>query len=771
MRFLRLLDTAVRGIVATLLLAAVTVFAVLFIPLPGTDERAPVPGLTAAATVGFDVDGIPRIHAASERDAAAALGYVHARDRMFQMDLTRRVASGRLSELAGPATLKLDRTMRVLGLRRSAEAAWADMPPDARGLLEAYARGVNARLAQRGRFAAPEFVAFGRPEPWTPIDSLLWGKTISLYLSGNWREELSRAGLAGKLTPGQIDELWPAQPGTPAPAAALDVRYAALATRLDAALPRFPDPFTLPDQASNEWAVDGARTASGAPLLAGDPHLAFGQPGFWYLARIETPGGVLAGATAPGVPFLVIGHNGHIAWTFTTTGADTEDLFAETVLADGRYQTPDGPQAFTTRQERIGVRGEPDTVLTVRLTRHGPVVSDLDRVDGAGGPVLAASLAAEQPGDDAVPGLLALNRAQDVDAAGRAAAAITSPIQNLLVADRTRIAQFTTGRVPIRRSGDGSVPAPGDGSHDWTGWASGAALPHIVAPASGRLVNGNERTAPPDFPVFLGRDWFGDWRAQRIRTLLAGAHGLGTADFAAMQVDDVSSFAQSLLPTLRAVPRNDDLPGHAAALLDGWNGAMGRNAPQPLVFNAWVQAFYALVRQRAGVPGDAFSPWLEFTTFVLGPAGAHWCGGDCTPLLQESLRTSMAALAGRYGPDPSAWRWGTAHEAVFAHPILGALPVLGPLTTARIAQPGDDATIFRGGNRPGALTSVHGPGYRGVYDLADLDRSLFIAAPGQSGNIISRHATDLLHRWRDGASIQLSPHATRTEATLQLDPP
>ena len=768
MRLLRLLDTVVRWIVAVLLLAAMAVFATLFIPLPGEGERAIVPGLTAAATVGFDADGIPRIHVASAQDAAAALGYVHARDRMFQMDLMRRVASGRLSEMAGPATLKLDRTMRVLGLRRSAEAAWADMPPDARGMLEAYARGVNARLSQRGRFAAPEFVALGHPEPWTPIDSLLWGKTMSLYLSGNWRTELARAGLAGKLTPAQLDELWPAQPGTPAPSAALDVRHAALATRLDAALARFPDPFTLPDQASNEWAVDGTHTASGAPLLAGDPHLGFGLPGIWYLARIETPGGVLAGATAPGVPFLVIGHNGHIAWTFTTTGADTEDVFAETLLPDGRYQTPDGPQAFTTWQERIGVRGAPDTMLTVRSTRHGPVVSDLD---DAGGPVFSASLAAEQPGDDAVPGLLALNRAQDIDAAGLAAAAITSPIQNLLVADRTRIAQFTTGRVPVRRSGDGSVPAPGDGSHDWIGWASGAALPHVVAPASGHLINGNERTAPPDFPVFLGRDWFGGWRAQRIRTLLDGAHELSTADFAAMQVDDVSSFAQSLLPILRAVPRDDDLPGHAAALLDGWNGAMDRDAPQPLVFNAWVQAFYALVRQRAGVPDGAFSPWLEFTAFVLSPIGVHWCGGDCTPLLKESLRTSVTALAERYGADPSAWRWGVAHEAVFAHPILGLLPVLGPLTTARIAQPGDDTTIFRGGNRPGALTSVHGPGYRGVYDLADLDGSLFMAAPGQSGNIISKHATDLLQRWRDGASIQLSPHAVRTEAVLQLDPP
>lgn len=769
MRLLGLLDTAVRLVVATLMLGAAAIHAVLFIPLPHGDGHAAISGLAGAVAITFDDDGIPRIQAGSADDAAAALGYVHARDRMFQMDLTRRAASGRLSELAGPATLKLDRTMRVLGLLRSAQAEWDGLPADARSLLEAYARGVNARIAERGRFVAAEFAVLGRPSPWTPVDSLLWGKTMALFLSGNWREELARAGLAGKLTPQQIDELWPSQPGTPPPSAALDVRFAALATRLNAAIPRFPDPFTLPESASNEWAVDGAHSASGAPLLAGDPHLGFGQPGFWYLARIETPGGVLAGATAPGVPFLVIGHNGRIAWTFTTTGVDTEDLFTETMLPDGRYQTPDGPRAFETREERIVVRGQPDVVMTVRRSRHGPVVSDLD---DAGGPVYAASMAAEQPGDGAAAGLMALNQAQDVEAAGRAAAGIASPIQNLLAADHDRIAQFTTGRIPIRRSGDGSVPAPGDGSHDWTGFASGASLPHVVSPAGGRIVNGNERVAPPGFPVFLGRDWFGDWRARRIRTLLGDSKQLTTADFAAMQSDDVSSFAQQLLPQFRAVPRTDDLPGRAAALLEGWDGAMDRDAPQPLVFNAWVQAFYALVRQRANVPPGAFSPWEEFTAFVLSPAGAHWCGdGGCGPLLAESLRTSTAALAARFGPDPAAWRWGTVHEAVFAHPILGSIPLLGPLATARIAQSGDDTTVLRGGNRPGALSSVHGAGYRGVYDLADLDSSLFVAVPGQSGHLISRHATDFLQRWRDGATVQLGPHATHVESTLRLDPP
>ena len=236
-----------------------------------------------------------------------------------------------------------------------------------------------------------------------------------------------------------------------------------------ALLPRFPEPFTRPPSASNEWAVDGRHSATGAPLLAGDPHLEFGQPGIWYLARIETPGQVLAGATGPGVPFLVIGHNSRIAWTFTTNGADVQDIFLETPAGTG-YQTPDGPRPFvTTREERIGVRGQPDQILTVRETRHGPVISDLV---GENQPLMAVAMGNLQPNDTAAAGL---SRAQP-GRHGRggpkhAAALITSPVQNLLVADRQDIALFLTGRVPVRKAGDGFAPVNGaDGAHDWVGF-------------------------------------------------------------------------------------------------------------------------------------------------------------------------------------------------------------------------------------------------------------------------------------------------------------
>ncbi len=684
------------------LLVAAVVTGVLWLTLPPRSQQARIPGLSGPVDVGFDTDGVPRIRAASATDAAAAIGFVHARDRLFQMELMRRAASGRLSEIAGPATLALDRSMRTLGLRRRAVADYPALPAETRAMLEAYAHGVNAWIAERGRFSAPEFLFLGRPEPWEPVDSLLWGETMGLWLSLNWRTELSRQSLAGHAPQQTIDELWPPVGGAGRPEAALAPALSHIAGELAAVLPRFPDPHTLPGSASNEWAVDGHHTATGAPLLAGDPHLAFGFPGIWYLARIETPDGVLAGATAPGVPFLVLGHNGHIAWSFTTTGADVQDVFIETPVGAGEYQTPDGPRPFSVREERIKVRGEPDQLLTVRETRHGPVVSDLR---GSGGPILAVAMANLAPGNTAAAGLLALNQARDVDAAGKAAAMITAPVQNLVVADRERIALYVTGRVPIRRAGDGSAPVPGDGSHDWVGWASGEQLPHVVAPASGRLVNANDRIAPPDFPVFLGRDWFGDWRAARIRELLGRSDRHTAADFARMQVDVHSPFAHELLPTLLAVPVTGDTARRAQALLRDWDGSMTTDAPQPLIFNAWTHHFYGRVLQQAGISVNDGGPLSEFVGYVLSPSGVHWCGGDCTdhaaggtdrrrrrphlPLRQRScavalgrrtsrsLRPPDAAPAAHPGRarDPLHRQPGRRHHDRSRQPALQTIPI------------------------------------------------------------------------------------------------
>ena len=807
---------SMRGLLTLPLVAAFLLSGVLWLTVPADEETLRVPGLSAPVAISYDGNGVPRLQAANERDAALALGFVHARDRMFQMDLTRRVAAGRLSEIAGPQTLPIDRAMRVFGLGRLAEGDVAAQTPETRDLLEAYATGVNAWIAKRGRFAALEYLYLGPPRPWRPADSLLWGRTMGLYLSGNYRAELVRQSLRGQVSDTMLQQLWPALPPPPRPDASLPApspRHAGTAPadtahRLLAAIPAFPAPFTLPPTASNAWAVDGRGSDTGAPLLAGDPHLSFGFPGLWYLARIELPGRALAGATAPGVPFLIMGHNGTIAWTFTTTGADTQDVYLEPANA-----------AFTTREERIAVRGQPDTVMTVRETRHGPVISDLAPGNAPSGnapsgappaaepPILAVAMANLRPGDTAASGLLALNRARSVEEAGRAAPLIASPVQNLMVADRDTIGLFVTGRVPIRRAGDGWAPVPGkatvpvpgntpvpvpgntpvpvpgnatppvtgsmtggnnaslitdEDAYGWSGFASGQALPHVVGPASGRLVNANEPVAPPDFPVFMGRDSFRDWRARHIRALLDASPKHSVSDFAAMQVDVVSPYAAAVLPVLRGVPG-------APGMLRDWEGAMTEDAPQPLLFTAWMDAFHRAVLARAGLTREASAPVFDFVPYVLSPEGASWCGGDCSALLKSTLDDTMSSLAARFGSDPSSWRWGVVHQAVFAHPFLRYVPVVGALTTVRIAVPGDGASLWRG-NTNEALESVHGASYRGVYDLADLDRSLFVVTPGQSGNPLSRHARDFLVRWHDGAMVLLGPKPFTVTGHVRLVP-
>lgn len=778
------------GLVAVLLLTGAAWWT-----LPARDGRLVLPGLSAPVDIAFDGYGIPHVRASVETDAWITLGWLHARDRMFQMEAMRRGASGRLSEISGASALRLDRYVRLLGLVPRAEADLLALPPETRAALDAYAAGVNAWIARQGRFAAPEFVLLGAPEPWRPVDSLLWGKVMGLWLSGNWRTELERARLAGLLPPDRIEDLWPPDttPGRPddplrpagaaaRPAAAADAPAPHLAALggLLGRVPVFPLDAPLPETASNAWTVTGARSASGAPLLATDPHLGYSAPILWYLARIELPGGrVLAGATAPGVPGIVIGRNDRIAWGFTTTHSDTQDVFIERLVGPDAYETPDGPRPFTTRQEVIRVRGSDPVTMRVRESRHGPVISDLDAPLGrSDGTVLAVAMANLAPGDSAAAGLLALNGAGSIDAARDAARLIASPSQNLMVADtQGGIALFLTGRVPVRRSGDGSAPVAGwDGRADWDGFVPFDALPHVQNPASNLLANANNRVAPAGHAAFLGRDWNGDWRFRRIGEMLATRPRLEAADFSAMQGDTVSLFARDVLPAILAAPRPDGAGGAAFDLLAAWDGGMDGPRPQPLVFHAALARFGRAVLTRAGLPEDAARASPEFIRRLLTrpERGRAWCGeAGCGPLVSAALSQAVADLAPIHGPDPSAWRWGAAHPARFDHALLRFIPGLDRLTRISTPSAGDGETVSRAGMRAeqeGLFGNVHGAGFRGVFDLSDPAGAWVVIATGQSGHPMSRHWSDQMPAWRDGALLRLGPIEGAAAGRVRLLP-
>jgi len=792
-RVLRWTGRIVAGLAGIVLVVAAGLLGAAWWTLPAREASLTLPGLSAPVEIALDGHGIPRIRAATEEDAWAALGWMHARDRLFQMEAMRRGAAGRLAELAGPAALRADRFMRVLGLVPRAEADLAALPEGTRRALDAYAAGVNAWIAARGRFAAPEFLLLGAPEPWRPVDSLLWGKVMGLWLSGNWRTELERARVAAALGPERLADLWPEDrsPGRPdqpwrmaeAPSGEGRLAGGAAVGALDglmAALPVFPMDAPLPATASNAWAVAAERSATGAPLLAADPHLGYSAPILWYLARIELPGGrVLAGATAPGVPGVVIGRNERIAWGFTTTHSDTQDVFIERLDGPGHYRTPEGNRPFREREEVIRVRWGSPVTMRVRETHRGPVISDLEAPEGRrDGTVITVAMANLAPGDSGAAGLMGLNAARGMADARAAARLITSPAQNLIVADAEGgVAMFLTGRMPRRRGHDGAMPAPGwDGSAEWDGFLDFEEMPHVVNPATGVLANANNRVAPPGAAPFLGRDWFGDWRFRRIGDLLAGTPRAAPEDFAAIQSDRLSLFAREVLPVLRAAPRPAGGGAAAQALLAGWEGEMAGDRPQPVVFHATIGRFGRALIERAGLPADAWRPGPEFLRQVLlsPEAGARWCGAQgCGPLLSAAFDRAVADLAPVHGADPAAWRWEAAHPARFEHALLRFVPGLGALTRIATPSAGDGETVNRAALRfeaGGVFGNVHGAGFRGVFDLAHPDGAFAVIATGQSGHPMSRHWADMLPMWRDGATVQLGPVEGAPAARLRLRP-
>ena len=684
--------------------------------LPQLDGELRLPGLQGPVEVLRDRYGVPTIRAGNAADAAFGLGYAHAQDRFAQMELMRRGASGRMSELVGSMALDLDRHTRGFGLRRQAESQAAALPPDLLRTVEAYAAGVNAWLGARdGALPWELAVLFYEPEPWSVADSMLWGRLMAFRLMGNWRAEALRARMAERLTPEQIEDLWPP--------AAVD------------------DPVTLPGLgstgASNVWAV------SEPTALANDPHLGFTIPNVWYLARIETPEGVLAGATAPGVPFLVLGHNGSVAWGLTTPYTDTADIVTK-------------PEVAAVRRETVAVRWGESVELELRRTRKGAVVSDFSDT-------LPEGWAVESPAfrddDRTAEALGRVNRARDWLQFLAALRNFHSPQQNIAYADRTgRIAIVTPGRVPDRRGGfDVS------GETAWSRLIPFDRLPQRADPVSGRIVNANNRLVDETYPHYLGREWEAPYRAIRIHELLNAQ-----ADHAAIQNDTVSLSARELLPhLLSAVP---DMR------LRAWDGDMDRHRPEPLIYMAWVRE--AMRAVFADELGPLFHDWWAYRPQVLRRAlldSPAWCDDTrtkpketCEDRLALAHRNAVAFLQNRYGSETPPW--GEAHRARFSHPLAGRIPLLGGLLNREIATGGGPTTVNRGGSRfrdeRDPFRHAHGAGYRAIYDLENLDRSRFIQAVGQSGNPFSPHYDDLVELWRDGNYISLDPAGTPAHRLL-----
>ena len=776
----RLVKWVLILVVALVVLAAGAAAFVFYRAMPDYAGAAVLPGLTGEVRVYRDAHGIPHIFAPSMNDAARALGYVHASERLYQMEIQRRAGQGRLAEIAGADLVGVDKFIRTLGFYRLAASSLVAMSAETQAYYQAYADGVNAFLSSHKGRLPPEFLILGDdPELWTPPDSIVWGKLMSLQLSSNYALEAQRGELARKMPPEMARLLFPAAP------AGAPITTLPQANPTHAEIPSARDQLGaligLDHGASNEWVVAGARTVSGKPILANDPHLGLEAPILWYLARIVTPGLSLKGASVPGVPSLLLGQNDHIAWGFTSAYTDTQDLFVETIDPNNpaQYLTPDGPRPFLVREETIHVKGAPDVALKVRATRHGPVLSDVDKklADLAGeGKAMALAFAGLGDRDTTTQALMEVNRASNWDEFLAALKLYQTPTQNLVFADTAgNIGFISPGLVPIRKSGDGLTPADGaSGDNDWTGYIPFAQLPQAYNPPTGFLFNANNANVPDDNVPFFGRDWEENYRARRIQQFMdrIDKHSLDTS--AAMQADIVSLAAADFLPLLKRLAPSDDRAKQALALLAAWDGAMDKDRPEPLIFEAWLSALRRiLIEEKAGMTLNEKGPYAAMTLYSLVRDHPEWCAAaqkpdaDCSQAMARALDEALALLTRRDGAEMSQWRWGSEHVSQLTHKLYSHLPLLGALSDLSLAASGGYYTLDRGeGFNPKPehpFARLHAAGFRGLYDLADPDKSRFIIATGESGHIFSKHYGDFVPLWSAGKSVTMAG----TEAELK----
>lgn len=757
----RLYKAMRQTILRFLLLALLTVvistgglYAWLRTSLPDTSGEIKISGITEPITISRTLHGAPTIDAASQEDAHFALGFVHAQDRLWQMEGMRRFALGQLSEVIGAETLQTDIAQRRIGFGRLAKAQYETLDSKTRAALISYADGVNAYLKSQDSSLPLEFNLLGfEPEPWLPEHGLLWGRLMAYQLSARWRDDLAREALIDSVGMDKVRELWPS------------LEAGGQAAFKDTPLP--PRQFKSPLGASNAWAVVASRSNTGGALLAGDPHLGLTIPGTWYLARMRFGDQVIEGATAPGVPFVIIGRNAKVAWSFTSNEADLQDVIRIT-NADITSNDP----------EDIRIKG--GNIHSVRIYYSGdaPVIAGglLDQSGDDGLALMSTTLKS----DDRTPmAFLELNKAQDLNHAMRALEGFQSPLMNVIIADTSgRIARTYAGDIPLREGIHGRLPMTSTDPR-WKQARANSMYPSEIDPTSGAVANANEQTSEMiESEIGLSGDWASRARADRLDTLLSAQQKFDLNAMAEIQ-HDVIDVTGKIWKSVLGEAIGDGLVPHAQLLMQRWDGTTHRNAPQPLIYASWLSEmnrtmFYDEIDdQFFGMKFPGPRQMLELLR-----AESPWCDDAKTPdietckdLPKRTFDIAVNKLALVYGDNPSDWRWSSAHEAFFANALLGRLPTVGDFFNRYIPSDGNDRTLNRGASRSGAgvnglFPHVHGAGFRALHDMAGAP-SRYMVAPGQSGNPMSSHYDDLMELWRDGHTISFDDV---TLSTMVLSP-
>ena len=787
-RVFRLLLRLTTGLVALVVACGALAYYFGSRSLPDYSATEEVAGLIAPIEIVRDTSNVPHILGATDPDIYFGLGYAHAQDRMWQMTMLRRTAQGRLSELFGDRTLQTDMLLRRLDLYTLARQSVEDQDGRTMAALEAYAAGVNAWLGEvnegaRGR-GAPEMWMFNHPvAPWVPADSLAVLKLMALQLSGQLEQEVLRARVSLALSEDQVRDILPDAPGSGI--AALP-SYASLVpgvgdrrraeggrAELGPLSPVGPAPFS---GASNAWAANATRSATGSTLMANDPHLGLTAPTLWYLARLDLSSGGVIGGTIPGMPVILTGRSARLGWGLTSSYLDDQDVFIEEVNPRNtdEYRTPDGWAAFRTRDSIINVKDSPGVTVTLRWAANGPVlppeVYDLGTIRPPGH-VTALGWTALSEDDTSMSAAIELMRARNVDEGIAAGSRFVAPSQNLVLADRNRVAMKLIGAMPRRdaaHASQGRFPSLGYVPQNrWLGTLPYTANPEFIEPVGGIVGNTNNKLVERPFPLHVSFDWGDTQRVQRWRFLMQNRQVHTRESFIEAQLDTVSYTARSILPLIGADLwfTGDAAPEgtperrrqRALALLSEWNGEMNEHMPEPLIYAAWLRALQdRLIRDEMGPLADEFThvePVFIERVFRDVDGAAAWCDviqsapeETCTDMARLALDDALVWIDETYGTALESLRWGDAHEATQDHPVLGETPILNWFVNIRQSTSGGDNTLRRGltsGTDPDPFQNVHAAGYRGVYDFADPDSSVFIISTGQSGHPLSRHYDDL----------------------------
>lgn len=800
---LRLASVSILLVIATFALA----YYFASRSLPDYTANSAALGLKAPVEIVRDNANVPHIFGENDEDIYFALGYAHAQDRLWQMTMLRRTAQGRLSEIFGERTLGIDKILRRFDLYTLAVASVDVQTKETTASLTAYSAGVNAWLTEinngsRGR-GAPEMWVFNQAiAPWQPADSIAVLKLMALQLSSHLELEVLRARTSLMLAPERLSDIMPNDPGTGI--AALP-EYASLVPDL----PRYtPDrrlaygplnPSQPPDLAgaSNAWAANSGRSATGSTLLANDPHLGLTAPTIWYLARLELQSGGVIGGTIPGVPAVMTGRSADLGWGLTSSYLDDQDVYLEELNPENpnEYRTATGWAKFRTRDSIINIKDAPAVTLKLLWSQNGPIVPgaqyDLGAITPAGH-VAAISWTALSDKDTSMSAALALTKAQTVQEAIAAAETYIAPSQNLTLADRNQIAMKTIGAMPARdtaHQSKGRLPSYGYiEANRWQGRLPYANNPEFVNPKGGILGNTNNKTVDRPFPNHVSYEWGDTQRINRWKHLMETRAVHTRESFIEAQLDTVSYTARSMLPLIgadlwftgEAAPAGtpERKRQQALGLLAAWNGEMNEHLPEPLLYAAWLRHLQQrLIQDELGPLASEFphvNPVFVERVFLNTDGAGIWCDvlqsapvETCTDIARLALDDALVWITENVGSDVTALRWGDQHQAIQDHPVLGEVPVINWFVNIRQSTSGGDNTLQRGrtsGVDPHPFQNVHAAGYRGVYDFADPDSSVFVSATGQSGHPLSRYYDNLGELWRRGEYIPMSLDANLARA-------